>query len=82
MSKQHPSGLRIDGARVRYHREARGLLLRQLAASAGLDPSYLSRIERGVLACRTLGTVLALARCLDLPLTDLTTDAELPETED
>ncbi len=32
---------------VRVHRQAKNLLIRQVAAELGIDPSLLSRIERG-----------------------------------
>ncbi len=35
------------GALIRMHRQAKNLLIRQVAAELGIDPSLLSRIERG-----------------------------------
>ena len=35
------------GEYIRNHRKSRGLLLREVAASLQIDPSLLSRIERG-----------------------------------
>lgn len=35
------------GETIRSLREARGLLIREVAAGLGIDPSLLSRIERG-----------------------------------
>lgn len=38
---------RYEGSAIRVMREAVGLSLRQLAASAGTSPSYISQVERG-----------------------------------
>ena len=38
------------GDLIRAHRKKLGLGLREFCAGAGMDPAYLSRIERGVLA--------------------------------
>jgi len=35
------------GELIRIHRQAKRLLIRQVAAELGIDPSLLSRIERG-----------------------------------
>jgi len=35
------------GNLIRAHRQAKNLLIRQVAAELGIDPSLLSRIERG-----------------------------------
>lgn len=35
------------GELIRMHRRAKNLLIRQVAAELGIDPSLLSRIERG-----------------------------------
>jgi len=35
------------GESIRLHRRAKNLLIRQVAAELGVDPSLLSRIERG-----------------------------------
>jgi transcriptional regulator with XRE-family HTH domain len=50
---------------VRSVRLAAGLTLTELAAAAGLDPSALSRFERGLTGV-SLRSLLALARALDL----------------
>lgn len=39
-----------EGTAIRIAREAQGLSLRELAALAGVDHAYLSRVERGVAA--------------------------------
>lgn len=38
---------RLNGTALRVIREALGLSARELAARAGIDPSFLSRLERG-----------------------------------
>lgn len=52
-------------ARLRKAREDAGLPQTLTAAAAGLDPSHLSRIERG-LTTPTTATLLALAEVLEL----------------
>jgi len=39
--------MKMLGDLIRGHRRAKGLLIRQVAAELGIDPSLLSRIERG-----------------------------------
>lgn len=39
--------MKILGKLIRESRQAKGLLIRQVAAELGIDPSLLSRIERG-----------------------------------
>ncbi|MFO7259072.1 MAG: helix-turn-helix transcriptional regulator [Bacteroidota bacterium] len=53
------------GETIRSLREARGLLIREVAAGLGIDPSLLSRIERGVKR-PTRSQVVTLARILDV----------------
>lgn len=52
-------------SKIKAAREAKGLTLRQVADLSGLDPSSVSRIERGVLgtrpdSARRLGAVLGI----------------------
>ena len=56
---------------IRVYRSYRGMTQQQLAAAAGINPMYLSQIERGQRtgSTKTLGT---LARLLDVALDDLT----------
>jgi transcriptional regulator with XRE-family HTH domain len=51
--------------RLRVVREAQGKGLRETARRAGIDPAYLSRIERG-LQRPSLRVMLAILRALDL----------------
>ena len=57
---------------IRGYRRYRGMTQRELAAAAGINPVYLSQIERGrrTGSMNTLGT---LARLLDVAVDDLTT---------
>lgn len=56
---------------IRVYRSYRGMTQRELAAAAGIDPVYLSQIERGQRtgSTKTLG---ALAKLLNVALDDLT----------
>jgi transcriptional regulator with XRE-family HTH domain len=55
------------GERVRQLRDARGLLQRQLAFSAGLPLRTIGRIERGEVDVR-LSTITKIADALGVPL--------------
>ena len=52
------------GATVRARRLARGVGLRRFAAAVGLAPTYLSKIERGVVAPPAEARVVAIATAL------------------
>ncbi len=56
---------------IRVYRNYRGMTQQELAVAAGINPVYLSQIERGhrTGSTKTLG---ALARLLDVALDDLT----------
>lgn len=55
------------GAKIRAAREARGLLLKDLAAGCGVTASLLSQVERGH-ANPSLNTLRAIAQRLEVPL--------------
>ncbi|WP_374202605.1 helix-turn-helix domain-containing protein [Amycolatopsis sp. GM8] len=59
-----------DASRLRQWRQSRGLTLRDVADLCGLDPTYLSRVERRQ---RELGPMqkVALARRLGVRISDL-----------
>ncbi len=59
-------------------RIARGETLRQVAGAVGMDPTHLSKLERGMVGCSD-ELKLALAQHFGVPLTDLffQTDVEL-----
>jgi transcriptional regulator with XRE-family HTH domain len=59
------------GQRVRQHRKAAGLSIRQLAEAVGAAHSSLSRLERGDLKEVRSSTLIALADCLGVSLDDL-----------
>lgn len=48
MTTPSPSGVRIDGAKVRRLRKLAGQYLGPFAAKCGISLQYLSQIERGV----------------------------------
>jgi transcriptional regulator with XRE-family HTH domain len=58
------------GAVIRRARLARGLTLDELAGMVGLSVTFLSRIERGLIAC-SIGNLLEIAGVLDLPPAEL-----------
>jgi transcriptional regulator with XRE-family HTH domain len=66
-------------ARLRRARLARGLSLRECAQAAGIDPSYLSRIERNKCGL-SVPILLRLSRVLRLD--DLTRHLAAVEMED
>lgn len=61
------------GSRIRYARKAKGLTMKQLAERAGLTPSKqrMKEIEDCSRNGIRMGTAYALARVLDLEITDL-----------
>lgn|SRR5262249_8854617 len=59
------------GDHVRSLREAKGLSIRGLAATAGVDFSWLSRLERGLIASPDPRSLYRLARVLDIEVADL-----------
>jgi transcriptional regulator with XRE-family HTH domain len=63
------------GRAIRRIREARRLSIEALAYRAGLHPTYLSAIERGI-RNPTWVKVCDLARALDIPLSALVHAAE------
>lgn len=67
------------GARIRYLRQLRGLALRTLAARAGCSPSFLSRIENGVVN-PSLATLHNLVGVLETNISELF--AETPAESD
>jgi transcriptional regulator with XRE-family HTH domain len=65
-------GLQQLGARFRAVRIRRAWRQEDLARRVGVDRSTISRIERGHLEGTTIGTLLKLARALDIQLTFVT----------
>lgn len=55
------------GSKIRIAREARGMLLKDLATKCSVTGSLLSQVERG-LANPSLNTLRAVAQSLDVPL--------------
>ena len=62
--------LAVLGANVRRQRDAKGLTQETLAEKAGLDPTYISGIERG-LRNPGIRNVAKLARALGLSTAEL-----------
>ncbi|MBV9281348.1 MAG: helix-turn-helix transcriptional regulator [Chloroflexi bacterium] len=64
------SGSGVDrlafGRELRRLRTTRGLSQSELAARAGIDPSYLGRVERGFYGPPTVSTIIRIARGLAL----------------
>ncbi|MVU82644.1 helix-turn-helix domain-containing protein [Nocardia sp. ET3-3] len=65
---QLEAGRRL-GAALRAARADRELM--EVAASAGISPETLRKIESGRLPTPAFGTVVALSRALDIPLDEL-----------
>lgn len=63
------------GAVIRRTRSLRGLTLDELAGLVGLSVTFLSRIERGLVAC-SIGNLLEIAGALQLPPAELFADIE------
>jgi transcriptional regulator with XRE-family HTH domain len=71
-----PSRIEVSiGAEVRRLRKSLDLTVAGLAASAGLSTGMLSKIENGGIS-PSLATLDALARALNVPITQLFTDAD------
>ena len=63
------------GAVIRRARSARGLTLDELAGMVGLSLTFLSRIERGLIAC-SIGNLLEIAGVLQVRPAELFADIE------
>jgi transcriptional regulator with XRE-family HTH domain len=63
------------GRAIRRLRKARGLTIETLALDAGLHPTYLSGIERGV-RNPTWSKLCALAEALGVPVSTVVSEAE------
>jgi transcriptional regulator with XRE-family HTH domain len=63
------------GAVIRRARSARGLTLDELAGMVGLSVTFLSRIERGLIAC-SIGNLLEIAGVLELRPAELFAEEE------
>ncbi|MFF9279575.1 helix-turn-helix domain-containing protein [Streptomyces griseosporeus] len=62
--------MQVDGPRIRRQRERSGQGLRAFAATVGISPSHLSRIERGLRAPQP-EVLAAIAGGLDCPIEQL-----------
>jgi Predicted transcriptional regulators len=68
---------RAIGAQVRRLRLAAGMSLADLAMLTGISKPMLSKIENAQTSC-SLTTLATLADCLDVPVTSLFRDADIP----
>ena len=59
------------GQKLKKLREARGLQGNELAAMAGITPSYISQVERGVCATPSLKVLRKLGEALKVRWTSL-----------
>ena len=73
--RQHPALIAL-GEAIRRARKQRGVSQEKLALIAGVDRSYVGRIERGDNNVAIL-TLLKLAQALEIGVADLTKDANL-----
>lgn len=70
MPEGHGDHADLPGRRIRQLRQARGLSLRQFAASVGLSAAMISQVERGI-NDPSLDTVRRIAGYLGVPVFDL-----------
>lgn len=63
-------GPEFVGLRLRHIRQEKGMTVEALAAAAGLDKGFLSRLERGAKQ-PSVGTVLRLSAALEVPVGQL-----------
>jgi transcriptional regulator with XRE-family HTH domain len=69
--REHGDARTFDvGSRLRELREHRGESLRALALRAGLTPSFISQIERGV-AQPSVSTLFRIADALEIPVAEI-----------
>jgi transcriptional regulator with XRE-family HTH domain len=73
--RQSPELLALGGA-IRQRRMAKGMSQEALALQAGVDRSYLGRVERGDNNAAVL-TLVRIAAALDLSLAELTAIAAI-----
>lgn len=59
------------GELVRKHRQLRGLPLRALAATAGVDATWIMRLERGDYVSPDARSLASIARALEIDVADL-----------
>jgi transcriptional regulator with XRE-family HTH domain len=65
------------GSRIRHHRQRAGLTQEVLAGLAGVSPSWISQVERGIPAPDSLRCLIPVARVLRVSVVDL---MEIPRT--
>ena len=73
--RQHPALIAL-GEAIRHARRQQGISQEKLALMAGVDRSYVGRVERGDNNVAVL-TLLKLAQTLDVSLKDLMKEAKL-----
>ena len=80
VAEADPSSGRLEraiGTQVRRLRQAAGMSLADLALLTGISKPMLSKIENAHTSC-SLTTLATLARLLDVPVTSLFRDADIP----
>jgi transcriptional regulator with XRE-family HTH domain len=75
LQRQHPALIAL-GEAIRHTRRQQGISQEKLALMAGVDRSYVGRVERGDNNVAVL-TLLKLAQALDVSLKDLMKEAKL-----
>ncbi|GAA1760297.1 helix-turn-helix domain-containing protein [Nostocoides vanveenii] len=81
MTDNDPTDIMQIAAVVQQGREAAGLSASELARAAGIQPSTVTRLERGE-KCPTAPTLIAIAQALGVPATDLLVSARwVPKDE-
>ncbi|MEA2901380.1 MAG: hypothetical protein QOH36_1267 [Actinomycetota bacterium] len=71
MSSLEPQPTVELGELVRRHRTRRGLPLRALATAAGVDATWIMRLERGEYTSPDARSLAAIARALEIDVADL-----------
>lgn len=75
-------GIVVDGGALRSLRESRGWNRKTLAMAAGIDPSVISRLERGLQSDLRASVLVALARALSVPVDALIADRQRDQPSD
>lgn len=69
---------KLVGENIRRQRQRRGISQENLAFVAGIDRSYMSRVERGVVRI-TLEKIYVIAKVLDCEPAELLPSSKTPE---
>lgn len=69
------------GQRISHERQRRGWTRSDLARKAGIDPSYVTRIEEAKFQHPSIGKVQSLANALNVPMSTLTEPPPDPDDD-